>query len=222
MSLPNKELLTNKYDIIYNFLTTQDVSNIMDNNQIQWNKKLSSTRTTLNIWKGAINLTDLDIKSFKYVILPDGRIDINLDDNLIQSILPNIKDNISNLFNDSYKISFVNLLINPPNTNTQQWHQDNSSIEPDNYYTILIPLVDYEHMGKTEVIIPYTHSFPHKKIKNKTLIPITPNVSIGDALIFSGSLWHRGTPNLSKYTRYCIYMVLTKSDVDSSLLFEHW
>jgi len=222
MSLPNTELLTNKYYIINNFLISEDVSNIMNNNQIQWNKKVSSTRTIKSIWKGAINLTDLDIKSFKYVILPDGRIDINLDDNLVQAILPNIKNLIQSLFNNSYNISFINLLINPPNTNIQQWHQDNSAIDPDNYYTILIPLVDYEYMGKTEIIIPYTHSFPHKKIKNNIIIPIIPNVSIGDALIFSGSLWHRGTPNLSKYTRYCIYIVLTKSDVDSSLLFEHW
>jgi hypothetical protein len=222
MTLPNSNLLTHKYHIINNLLNPHEISNILDNNNIHWNKPLSSTRTITMTWKGAINLTDIDINTFKYVVLPDGRIDINLNTNLVQSILPNITHKINQLFNHSYNIHYINLLINPPNTNTQQWHQDNSSIHPDYYYTILIPLVDYPNMGKTQIITPYTYSFPHKNIKNNTITPITPNVSIGDALVFSGSLWHRGTPNLSKHTRYCLYIIITASHIDPKLLFEHW
>jgi ectoine hydroxylase-related dioxygenase (phytanoyl-CoA dioxygenase family) len=81
------------------------------------------------------------------------------------------------------------------------------------YYTLLIPLTDEPGMGKTEVITPY-----HKSYKNGEII--TPNVSIGDGLLFSGNLWHRGTANLSKKTRYCIYMIIT--DLPEEELVESW
>lgn len=55
--------------------------------------------------------------------------------------------------------------------------------------TVLIPLVDVPGMGRTEILTG-----------DETII--VPDVSVGDALIFSGSVWHRGTANLSNMPRY--------------------
>lgn len=119
-------------------------------------------------------------------------------------------------FPEDFKIVHTNLLINPPNNNIQDFHQDNSGENPDDYYTLLIPLTDAVGTGKTELVVPYNYDLP-KESKRKTIIP---DVNIGDGLCFSGCLWHRGTANLSSETRYCIYMIV--SNAPKERLFENW
>ncbi len=203
-----------KYKTIKNILSENEINIILDG-KCEWNKPVSSRRTIKKVYHGCKNLTDYDLNFFKFVQLKDGRVDINLDKDLSKNLIPEeTQKTILHNFPKGFEIVHTNLLINPPNENIQDFHQDNSGVDADNYYTLLIPLIDEDGMGKTEIVVPYSYNFPKKP---KTIIP---DVTIGDGLIFSGCLWHRGTANLSKYTRYCIYMII--SNADKSMLFEDW
>ena len=201
------------FTIIKSLIDLNSVKLLLNQKHI-WNKKLSSTRNININWNGIINISDIDLKHYSFVELPDGRIDINLPNELSNKMTSDFQNNILKYFPADYKIQYINLLINPPNKNMQNWHQDNGGLQKHEYYTVLIPLTHSQGMGKTEVIDSCHKSFPKKY---KILIP---DINIGDALVFSGSLWHRGTPNLSNHTRYCLYMIV--SNQDKSLLFEAW
>ena len=208
------DLQTDKYCTLKKIIDNDTINNIMFG-EIKWSQKVSSTRTINKIYKGCVNMTDLDLKYLNHVVLPDGRIDVNLPEELYNKLISKkTMDKILSNFDKTFKIVHVNLLINPYNENVQMWHQDNSSIDPNEYYTLLMPLVDEPMMGKTEIIVPYTYNFSKKHNI------ITPNVTIGDGLCFSGCLWHRGTANLSKKTRYCIYMIISSHNKNE--LFENW
>lgn len=197
-------------DTVKGILTQDEISRILKPQSMayQWNRKLSSTRNISVRWNGLETLTDLDLRHFRYVVLSDGRVDINCPDDLAEKIIPDLGPRLLSLLPPKqWKIQYINFLINPArNTNVQDWHQDNGDLGND-YYTVLIPLVDVPGMGRTEILTD-----------DGTII--VPDVSVGDALIFSGSVWHRGTANLSNMSRYCIYLVV--SCRDKSLLFENW
>jgi hypothetical protein len=220
-------LMENKYLIIDNLLNEKQIMKILNGN-FTYHDKLSSRRTLLREWKGLESLPT----NLHYVVLKDGRIDINLPKMIYENFINEnkilrhfnfesegriFKNEVSS-FNATegriFKVVFVNLLINPEHNNKKQdFHQDNSSIPCDNYYTILIPLTDDENMGKTEIIVPYTYNFP----KNQNVI--TPDIKIGSGLCFSGCLWHRGTPNKSNYPRICLYVIVSTTEDN---LFENW
>lgn len=145
------------------------------------------------------------------------RVTISLPPELSRQLLgPKTEEKILGLFPAHFRIAHVNLLINPAhNRSWQNWHQDNSDVDADAYYTLLVPLVDAPGMGKTEVVVPYAYDFPEGQCAT-----LTPNVTVGDGLCFSGCLWHRGTPNLSSSPRHCLYMIVTSAD--QSQLSEDW
>lgn len=195
-------LKKDRFTIIKKVLNSDQINKLL-NGEFKWKKILSKNRTLTKLWKGVFNE---DFKYMNSVKLSDGRIDISLPKTLIEEL--NIKFNKKN-----YRIKNWNLLINPTNENVQEFHQDNGNLKDDEYYTLLIPLTDDEKMGKTEVIVPYSYNFPKK------YEIIKPGVKIGDALLFSGCLWHRGTENLSKDVRYCLYGIITKGDLP---VYEDW
>lgn len=204
-----------KQPIIFpELLTAKDLRKLLQG-PIYWNRQVTKRRHVPKIWNGCIALTDADIAFYKYVNLRDGRVDIHLPQDLADLLIcQKTRDAILAHFPDDFRIAHINLLINPPNPNTQEWHQDNGSVSPDDYYTLLIPLNDCQGMGKTEFVEPYTYDFP--KYPQTTI----PNVQVGDGLLFSGCLWHRGTPNMSKQTRYCVYMIVSRLPEEE--LFETW
>ena len=180
-----------------------------------WSKQVTTRRSVPKVWPGARHLTTDELRYYSLVELPDGRVDISLPDSLTKQLLPvAIQDRILTAFPSGFRIASTNLLINPPNNQVQMWHQDNAGLPADSYYTVLIPLVDEEGMGKTEMVLPLAHKLPRKPVGT------TPVHTVGDALCFSGCLWHRGTANLSRQTRYCLYLIVTTAPEQS--LFESW
>lgn len=209
-----KQLLKCRHTVLPNLLSKNQVNNILypqPKNPVIYEKNLSKRRSIYE-WKGVSN-----IDRFPTVTLPDGRVDVSLPKNLgeVLTIQASEMWNIFFYLNEvtdrsgtkPLKIASYNLLINPPNENMQMWHQDYRTCDEKDYYTILIPLNEADGMGKTE-------------IKNTNGQPFIPDVQVGDALVFSGSLTHRGTPNLSNKIRYCLYMVMTR--LEKEKLFENW
>lgn len=169
------------------------------------------------MWRGCTKLTADDLQFFAFVQLPDGRLDINLPPELVEALLPaETFSHTLSLFGEKFRIAYVNLLIHPPSNTYQSWHQDNASLAKDEYFTLLMPLVNAPGMGKTELVVPYTWNLPKAP---KTCIP---DVKVGQGLVFSGCLWHRGTANWSTDTRYCLYMVVTSAKPNDPRLFENW
>jgi hypothetical protein len=76
----------------------------------------------------------------------------------------------------------------------QPWHMDQT--ESSCYYTLAIPLTISLNSGTTK--------FLHEQ-------KITNNL-VGDALVFSGTAWHRGTANNSDNLR--IFLFVTASPMD--------
>jgi len=175
-------------DILKNILSAQDVDRIL-NSSVQFKQTCSSTRCVTRTWPGCAKLSDTDLRYMRFVELKDGRVDVSLPADLAQQL---VSIALPDGFDSSYRVAKFNLLINPPNERTQPWHQDNGGVAPDDYYTLLIPLTHSEGMGKTEV------STSCSEIVNEH----TPDVRVGDGLLFSGCLWHRGTPNRSRNTAY--------------------
>lgn len=215
MSLQYKDLLDKKYLHFPNLLSTKQIDKILEpTDPVEWKKQVSSRRNIKKIWNGAMKLTDKDIGFYSYVVLPDGRIDISLPKDLGEQLTGSPHSLLNIGFSEEFEIKSWDLLILPPNPTVQTWHQDNGGCNPDDEYTVFIPLNDAPGMGKTEIAVPYTHNFEdHKQT-------FSPNVKVGDALVFSGSLWHRGTANFSNQTRYCLYMILTK--LPKHNVFEEW
>lgn len=203
----NRQLKTNGYYIIKKLLLDNDL-NLILNGKLSYFKSLSKTRIKKYNWLGVEN--NESIYDMKYVKF-DKRIDISLPHELCIKLVPNIYKWIENNMSD-YKIANCNLLITENNAPNQQYHQDRGDVKDNEYYSLFIPLIDHKKMGKTEIVLPFQKKFPDEPQT------ITPNITSGDGLLFSGSLWHRGTENKSGYTRYVLYFVLTKN-INT---FENW
>jgi len=211
-----EKLIQNKYLHIKYCISGSQIKDILDPyKDIEYEDKVSSRRIITKKWIGAYNLCDSDLRYMKFVELEDGRVDVSLPKSLGLELLGEMPYKLGKIgLGKGCKIKAWNLLILPPSDKEQVWHQDNGGCNADDYYTVLIPLNHIKGMGRTEIALPYTDNFKeHKYIE-------TPKVQSGDALVFSGSLWHRGTPNLSKETRYCLYMVLTRLPQEE--IFESW
>lgn len=151
------------------------------NGNLKYKKQLSKTRIIEKTWPGAKNI---NFNDFNYIVLPDGRIDINLPNTLVEQII------------DIDPKTTCNLLINPAkNKNIQDWHQDNAQ-KGAKYITTLIALNDKEGMIQTE--------FKEGTIKLKP----------GYGVTYNGSVWHRGRENLSNENRYVIYFVTSEGNID--------
>ena len=144
----------------------------------------------------------------------DGRIDLQLSKELVEALLTTEDQqqiqNIILLLNknskDPFRISHIHLLIAYANeAKIQDWHQDNASTFADGYFTVFIPLNHEEKMGVTE-FIPQSCSKKSPPVKEESY---SPQLSPGDAVMFSGKLWHRGHANQSNQNRYILYFVLT-------------
>lgn len=202
-------LIKDKYLVCRNILTN-DQRDLLLHGDFSYESKLSKRRRIIKQWSGCCSES---FKNCNFVKLQDGRIDVSLPLEILNELKLDIFDKL-NL--TGYKVVNCNLLINPPNPNIQEWHQDNGGLDPEDYYTLLIPLTDHEKIGKTEVQQPYSYDFK----KNAKIV--TPKVTVGDGLLFSGCLWHRGMPNNSKITRYCLYFIIVKNNVDLNKIFEGW
>ena len=211
-----QKLINDKYIHIKNCITPDQIQDILNPHKlIEYQEKVTSKRTITKQWIGTCNLCDVHLQYMKFVELDDGRVDISLLKSLRLELLGEIPYKLGKIgLGEEFKIKAWNLLVLPPSDKEQIWHQDNGGCDSDDYYTVLIPLNHQEGMGRTEIALPYTDNF------NDHNLIMTPEVETGDALVFSGSLWHRGTPNLSKDTRYCLYMVLTK--LPQEKIFESW
>lgn len=177
-----------------NILSDIQIEKFLDGD-IEWIKYLSSSRSVEKQWRGAKNI---NLSDFSWIKLPDGRIDINLPNSLTNEIIDidqikQLKENLPNYT--------CNLLINPAkNKQIQDFHQDNGLLD-ENYYTLLIPLNREKGMGQTE------------------FIDFDVNLNVGDGVLYSGSVWHRGTANLSNKNRYVIYFVFSKDNIEEKWIF---
>ena len=212
----HQQLLQDKNLHIKNCLIPNQIEDILCCNKlIEYKKRITSRRILTKTWQGASALTDQDLQFFSHVVLADGRVDVSLPPDLGLELIGEMPYKIGKIgLPENYRIKAWNLLILPPSIIDQVWHQDNGGCSPDEYYTVLIPLNDASGMGKTQIALPYTDDFGDHKTTT------TPNIQPGDALVFSGSLWHRETANLSRQTRYCLYLILTSLPKEE--LFETW
>ena len=204
----NKE----KYAILPGLLTETDIQRVLYGEQtgVEWFKQLSQKRCSRQIYRGAVRLYEQsELAYYKWVQLPDGRIDIHLPEALAHRLVSDAtRTTILNYMGD-YKVTHINLLITPPYAATQQWHQDNGSLAPE-------ALCSYQHplFGRTQLVVPYNHKLP------KTPHTVEPSIAPGDGLVFSGALWHRGTYNGACVTRYCLYLIVSRAP--SETLAESW
>lgn len=194
-----KESLKNDwYCVIENVLTKSEIDLFLNGN-IKYLVNVSKTRSIKKIWNGVNSwVTTKNITK-----LEDNRIDILLDIQL-SNYISGIYD-IKNVLPDKVSLQAIHILYNPPGSKMQEYHQDGSYEEYDDYFMILIPLNYSEGMGMTEI------SLRNDSIIDKT---IKPFVGPGSALIMSGCKFHRGTPNLSSDYRYCLYLVYSTKKYD--------
>ena len=109
-----------------------------------------------------------------------------------------------------YYICNLSLLVATPGCPTQSWHADGGHTsltkhEPCHVFNVFIPLVDVPlSMGPTE-LRPGTHYHTRNlasmmlvaKARKTLRSPITPELQMGDALIFDYRILHRGRANMS-------------------------
>ena len=84
MELDMNKLLDNKYTICRGILNSDTINRIL-NGSVNWNFKLSNKRSKNKVWNGCMNITSNDIRHFGKVVLPSGRIDINLPIELVNA-----------------------------------------------------------------------------------------------------------------------------------------
>ena len=222
-----KGLLFDKYTLLPKLLTETDVQRVLYGDRpsgVEWSKQLSRKRSARQIYRGVTQLYEQsDLAYYKWVQLPDGRVDIHLPEALAHQLVPEatraaLLNHMSEWVRggdfSNYRITHINLLITPPYAATQQWHQDNGSLAPEDYYTVLIPLNQNPLFGHTQLVVPYKHKLP------KTPHTVEPSVAPGDGLLFSGALWHRGTYNGACVPRYCLYLIVSRAPPES--LVESW
>jgi len=111
---------------------------------------------------------------------------------------------------DDYYICNLSLLVATPGCPTQSWHADGGHTsltkhEPCHVFNVFIPLVDVPlSMGPTE-LRPGTHYHTRNltsmmllaKARKTLRSPVTPELQMGDALVFDYRILHRGRANMS-------------------------
>ena len=111
---------------------------------------------------------------------------------------------------NDYYICNLSLLVATPGCPTQSWHADGGHTsltkhEPCHVFNVFIPLVDVPlSMGPTE-LRPGTHYHTRNltsmmlvaKARKTLRSPVTPELKMGDALVFDYRILHRGRANMS-------------------------
>jgi len=111
---------------------------------------------------------------------------------------------------NDYYICNLSLLVATPGCPTQSWHADGGHTsltkhEPCHVFNVFIPLVDVPlSMGPTE-LRPGTHYHTRNlasmmlvaKARKTLRSPVTPELQMGDALLFDYRTLHRGRANMS-------------------------
>jgi hypothetical protein len=195
-------LIQDKYLHYPNLLPFTTVLSIL-HGPVTYQKTLSSQRRVEKTWEG---IRKIDYQFERCVKLTDGRIDISLPVDLGRKFLPPPSMlNLLACMPPGVSVRNYNLLLTPPGSTAQDYHQDNGSLSPEEYYMALIPLNAAEGFGKTELLLPYSYDFPDLPTR------FTPAADVGDALVLSGCLWHRGTANTSKSWRYSLYVLFSSA-----------
>lgn len=162
--------------------------NVIDVNKIlygsfEYTQELSKSRKKTKKW----NFGE-EFPSVISVILPDGRIDTEIDLSLGKQLV-----DYKSFCPEGLELKAVNVLVTPPGAKQQEWHQDYGDGD---YVMGLIPL---NYVGNTEIL----------NCKNSRVNP-------GDILMLSGETWHRGVENKTKRTNVAIYLVFAKDNVHFS------
>lgn len=132
----------------------------------------------------------------------DGRFDLKLPDFVVQALKLNevlnpLLEKLRTIMGSEPQLRTHNVVFAPVGSKAQQWHTDDSIMKqrrPYRYFTILIHLNSLDSKcGGTEVW--------SDKLNRGDLIRARP----GDALIFSGSLLHRGLGNQGYTHRFFYY-----------------
>jgi len=132
------------------------------------------------------------------------------NDNDISASTYEHTDNNTQQHQDDYYICNLSLLVATPGCPTQSWHADGGHTsltkhEPCHVFNVFIPLVDVPlSMGPTE-LRPGTHYHTRNltsmmlvaKARKTLRSPVTPELKMGDALIFDYRILHRGRANMS-------------------------
>jgi len=119
-------------------------------------------------------------------------------------------DNTQQHQSNDYYICNLSLLVATPGCPTQSWHADGGHTsltkhEPCHVFNVFIPLVDVPlSMGPTE-LRPGTHYHTRNltammllaKARKTLRQPVTPELQLGDALMFDYRILHRGRANMS-------------------------
>jgi len=115
---------------------------------------------------------------------------------------------------NDYYICNLSLLVATPGCPTQSWHADGGHTsltkhEQCHVFNVFIPLVDVPlSMGTTE-LRPGTHYHTRNlasmmlvaKARKTLRSPVTPELKMGDALLFDYRILHRGRANMSDVTQ---------------------
>jgi len=123
---------------------------------------------------------------------------------------PSSDQNTHQQHQDDYHICNLSLLVATPGCPTQSWHADGGHTsltkhEPCHVFNVFIPLVDVPlSMGPTE-LRPGTHYHTRNltsmmllaKARKTLQSPVTPELQMGDALLFDYRTLHRGRANMS-------------------------
>ena len=118
-------------------------------------------------------------------------------------------DNNTQQHQNDYYICNLSLLVATPGCPTQSWHADGghtslTNHEPCHVFNVFIPLVDVPlSMGPTE-LRPGTHYHTRNlasmmlvaKARKTLRSPVTPELKMGDALVFDYRILHRGRANM--------------------------
>ena len=118
--------------------------------------------------------------------------------------------NNNHINQDDYYICNLSLLVATPGCPTQSWHADGGHTsltkhEPCHVFNVFIPLVDVPlSMGPTE-LRPGTHYHTRNltsmmllaKARKTLRSPVTPELQMGDALLFDYRILHRGRAKMS-------------------------
>ena len=127
---------------------------------------------------------------------------------LVKTIFSDQENNANG--EDNFHLVNFSLVISTPGSETQAWHADGGHVSLTKHaschcFNVFIPLVDLPMLlGPTE-LRPGSHYYTRDLTKmmlgaraRKELRPtVTPELAIGDALIFDYRILHRGRANLS-------------------------
>lgn len=181
------------------------VSNVFDFETLTHGTLSNTTKSgrIVEEWLGVTREVDkrLSATTVTNIVDRDGRYDLKLPDfvveqlNLSQRLEP-ILEKLRTIMGSTPKLRTHNVVFVPVSSRSQEWHYDHSMVQkkPFRYFTILIHLNSLDNRcGGTEIWIDSK--------KKGDLVRARP----ADALVFHGSLMHRGLGNSGFSHRFFYY-----------------